>query len=165
MKLWNSRRLRRTLGSSFFEGFPLHLQGIMTSRDMLVWLTVTITLLIVQWCNIKKTSVFLLLNMHIIISSWQMLYLHCLIIRSYCFSRILCKGKKNYMSPPHSLIWPIKGCAAGPGYGFRSLCPKQGYMILHESVLNRVHNFVQVLIWPIRVGTLNAFLTHFNNPT
>ena len=38
-------------------------------------------------------------------------------------------------------------------------------MISHESVLNRVHNFVQVLIWPIRVDTLNAFLTHFNNPT
>ena len=38
-------------------------------------------------------------------------------------------------------------------------------MISHESVLNRVHNFVRVLIWPIRVGALNAFLIHFNNPT
>ena len=72
-----------------------------------------------------------------------MLYLHCLIIRSYRFSRILSKGKKNYMSPPRSLIWPIRGCAAGPGYGFRRLCPKQGYMISHESVLNSLSDFLR----------------------
>ena len=136
---WNRVKNHETLkqlpsskdsGIELFEGFP-YIQAIMNSRDMLVWLSVTITLLIAQWCNIKKTLVFLLLNMHIIISSWQMLYLHCLIIRSYRFSRILSKGKKNYMSPPQSLIWPIQRCAAGPGYGFRRLCPKQGYMISH----------------------------------
>ena len=39
---------------------------------------------------------------------------------------------------------PIRGFAAGPGYDFRRLCPKQGYIISHDSVLNRVQNFVQV---------------------
>ena len=47
----------------------------------------------------EKFSVFLLLNMHIIISSWQMLHFQCLIIRFYRFSLILPKRKNNYMSP------------------------------------------------------------------
>ena len=41
----------------------------------------------------------------------------------------------------YSLIWPIRGSAAGPGNGFRLFCPKQGYIISHDSVLNTVHNF------------------------
>ena len=97
--LW--RTLLRTLKPSFYDGFPLYravkvlyLQAIMTSRDKVVWLGVTVRLLIAQWCNIKKSSVFLLLNMHIIISSWQMLHFQCLIIRFYRFSLILPKRKK-----------------------------------------------------------------------
>ena len=114
--LW--RTLLRTLKPSFYDGFPLyravkvlHLQAIMTSRDKVVWLGVTVRLLIAQWCNIKKSSVFLLLNMHIIISTWQMLHFQCLIIRFYRFSLILPKRKNNYMSPhfmPLSVwnFWP-----------------------------------------------------------
>jgi len=56
-------------------------------------------LLIAQGCNIKKSSVFLLLNMHIIVSSWQMLYFQCLIIRFYRFSLILPKRKKKLHEP------------------------------------------------------------------
>ena len=59
-----------------------------------VWLGVTVRLLIPQWCNIRKSSVYLLLNMHIIISSWRMLYFQCLIIRFYRFSLILPKRRK-----------------------------------------------------------------------
>ena len=97
----NSRHLWRTLKPSFFDGFllyravkALHVQAIMTSRDKVVWLGLTVRLLIAQWCNIKKYSVFLLLNMHIIISSWQILYFQCLIIRFYRFPLILPKRKK-----------------------------------------------------------------------
>ena len=85
----------------FFDGFPLyrtvkalHFQAIMTSPDKVVWLGVTVRLLIPQWCNIRKSSVYLLLNMHIIISSWRMLYFQCLIIRFYRFSLILPKRRK-----------------------------------------------------------------------
>ena len=105
----NSRHLwtvKPFWNQAFFDGFPLyravkalHLQAIMTSRNKVVWLGVTVRLLIAQWCNIKKSSVFLILNMHIIRSSWQMLYFQCLIIRFYRFSLILPKRKKNYMSP------------------------------------------------------------------
>ena len=112
-KQWNSEQKQSPsldcetfLKPSFFDGFPLyravkalHLQAIMTSRNKVVWLGVTVRLLIAQWCNIKKSSVFLILNMHIIRSSWQMLYFQCLIIRFYRFSLILPKRKKNYMSP------------------------------------------------------------------
>ena len=97
----NSRHLWRTLKPSFFDGFPLyravkalHLQAIMTSRDKVVWFGVTVRLLLAQWCSIRKSSVFLLLNMHIIISSWQMLYFQSLIIRFYRISLILPKRKK-----------------------------------------------------------------------
>ena len=39
----------------------------------------------------------------------------------------------------HSLIWPIRGRAAGQGMVFGLLCPEQsGYTILCEPVLNRV---------------------------
>ena len=115
----NSRHLWRTLKPSIFDGFPLyravkalHLQAIMTSWDKVVWLGVTVRMLIAQWCNIKKSSVFLLLNMHIIRSSWQMLYFQCLIIRFYRFSLILPKRKKNNYLSPHFMplsvwnFWP-----------------------------------------------------------
>ena len=115
----NSRNLWRTLKPSFFDGFPLyravkslHLQAIMTLWDKVMWLSVTVRLLIAQWCNIKKSSVFLLLNMHIIRSSWQMLYFQCLIIRFYRFSLILRKRKKNNYLSPHFMplsvwnFWP-----------------------------------------------------------
>ena len=73
---------------------------------------VIVRLLIAQFCNIKKSSVVLLLNMHIIVSSWQMLHFQCLIIRFYRFSLILLKRKNNYMSPhfmPLSVwnFWPL----------------------------------------------------------
>ena len=115
----NSRNLWRTLKPSFFDGFPLyravkslHLQAIMTLWDKVMWLSVTVRLLIAQWCNIKKSSVFLLLNMHIIRSSRQMLYFQCLIIRFYRFSLILRKRKKNNYLSPHFMplsvwnFWP-----------------------------------------------------------
>ena len=115
----NSRNLWRTLKPSFFDGFPLyravkalHLQAIMTLRDKVMWPGVTVRLLIAQWSNIKKSSVFLLLNMHIIRSSWQMLYFQCLIIRFYRFSLILRKRKKNNYLSPHFMplsvwnFWP-----------------------------------------------------------
>ena len=115
----NSRNLWRTLKPSFFDGFPLyravkalHPQAIMTLRDKVMWLGVIVRLLIAQWCNIKKSSVFLLLNMHIIRSSRQMLYFQCLIIRFYRFSLILRKRKKNNYLSPHFMplsvwnFWP-----------------------------------------------------------
>ena len=123
MKLWtkNSRHLWRTLKPSFFHGFPLyravkalHLQAIMTSHDKVAWLGVTVRLLIAQWCNIRKSSVFPLLNMHIIISSWQMLYFQCLIIRFYRFSRILPKRKKiTWAYTSCRCLSEISGHAAG----------------------------------------------------
>ena len=115
----NSRNLWRTLKPSFFDEFPLyravkalHLQAIMTLRDKVMWPGVIVRLLIAQWCSIKKSSVFLLLNMHIIRSSWQMLYFQCLIIRFYRFSLILPKRKKNNYLSPHFMplsvwnFWP-----------------------------------------------------------
>ena len=115
----NSCNLWRTLKPSFFDGFPLyravkalHLQAIMTLQDKVMWLGVTVRLLIAQWCNIKKSSVFLLLNMHIIRSSWQVLYFQCLIIRFYRSSLILPKRKKNNYLSPHFMplsvwnFWP-----------------------------------------------------------
>ena len=115
----NSRNLWGTLKPSFFDGFPLyravkalHLQAIMTLRGKVMWLGVIVRLLIAQWCNIKKSSVFLLLNMHISRSSWQMLYFQCLIIRFYRFSLILPKRKKNNYLSPHFIplsvwnFWP-----------------------------------------------------------
>ena len=53
----------------------------------------------VDCAMIKKSAVFLLSNMHITRSSWQMLYFQCLTIRFYRFSLILPKRKKNYISP------------------------------------------------------------------
>ena len=38
----------------------------------------------------------------------------------------------------HSLIWPIRGRAAGQGMVFGVLCPETGYTILCEPVLDRV---------------------------
>ena len=52
-----------------------------------------------------------------------------------------------YTSPPppggYPLIWAIRGCAAGQGMVSFSLS-YSGYIISHESVLNRVYNFAQV---------------------
>ena len=108
--LWNQAFLMDSRCTEAVKA--LHLQAIMTLPDKVMWLGVTVRLLIVQWCNIKKSSVFLLLNMHIIRSSWKMLYFQCLIIRFYRFSLILPKRKKNNYLSPHFMplsvwnFWP-----------------------------------------------------------
>ena len=44
----------------------------------------------------------------------------------------------------YSLIWPIRGCAAGQGMDFGLSVLNRGYVISCESVLNRVYNFARV---------------------
>ena len=174
-KSWNSEQKQspslKDIGLSFFAGFPLyravkalHLQAIMTSRDKVVWLRVTGRLSIAQWCNIKQTSVFLVLNAHISLNSWQMLFSTAYSLDSTIFHRFYQNQRKLHEPTHHAAVcmkflamwntWTRTTSPCPPFWGTQWICSSKCAPVLQANFCWLVD--VKEVIWKESVAEIKV---------